>query len=69
MNETIKQKILSDYENLENVYTLNEFVGEGKELPDPYGKPLTAYGECYETVTEMIEKLSEKLNSFVKGEG
>lgn len=69
LNETIKQKILSDYENLENVYTLNEFVGEGKELPDPYGKPLTAYGECYETVTEMIEKLSEKLNSFVKGEG
>ena len=49
------------------VYTLTEFTGETEEIPDPYGQPLTAYGECYEKITLLIEKLAEILNSFTKG--
>ena len=67
-----KEKILAEYEHSEeaytdNVYTLNEFVGDNLEIPDPYGQPLTAYGECYEKITLLIEKLAKILNSFTKG--
>ncbi|MDU2006264.1 MAG: translation factor (SUA5), partial [Lachnospiraceae bacterium] len=60
---------LSEYPNeyTDNVYTLTEFTGETEEIPDPYGQPLTAYGECYEKITLLIEKLAEILNSFTKG--
>ena len=68
LNETIKNKVLSDYENVKNVYTINEFVGVSEELPNPYGKPLTAYGECFEILTGLIDKLADKLNSYAKGE-
>ena len=37
-------------------------------MPDPYGKPLTAYGECFEVLKRLIDQLEEKLNSFAKGE-
>ena len=57
-----------DYENVKNVYTINEFVGVSEELPNPYGKPLTAYGECFEILTGLIDKLADKLNSYAKGE-
>ncbi len=56
--------MISEYENTENVYTLSEFAGEGEEIPDPYGKPLTAYGECFEVLKRLIDQLEEKLNSF-----
>ena len=69
MAQAQKEKILSEYPNeyTDNVYTLTEFTGETEEIPDPYGQPLTAYGECYEKITLLIEKLAEILNSFTKG--
>lgn len=68
IGEGPKWKIVSEYENIKNVYTLNEFVDDDTEIPDPYGKPLAAYGECYEVLTKLIDILAEKLNSFAKGE-
>lgn len=68
IGEDHKNKILSEYENAANVYTLNEFVGDDREIPDPYGKPLTGYGECYGVLSEMIDRLAEKLNAMAKGE-
>lgn len=68
VDESTKKKMISEYENTENVYTLSEFAGEGEEIPDPYGKPLTAYGECFEVLKRLIDQLEEKLNSFAKGE-
>ena len=53
---------MSEYGTKANVYTLNEFVGSDGEIPNPYGKPLTAYGECYEILRELIKELAEKLN-------
>ena len=69
MGQAQKEKILSEYPNeyTDNVYTLTEFTGEMREIPDPYGQPLTAYGECCETITLLIEKLAKVLNSFTKG--
>ena len=63
-----KEKILSEYGKAENLYTLNEFVGENTEIPDPYGKPLADYGKCYEVLSGLIEKLAKKINSFAEEE-
>lgn len=67
MEESQKWKVVSEYENIKNVYTLNEFVEDNTEIPNPYGQPLTAYGECYEILIKLIEKLTNKLNAFTKG--
>ena len=63
-----KEKLLAEYPLLENVYTLNEFIDDDTEIPDPYGKPLTAYGECYEVLGRLIKKLADKLNSLTEEE-
>ena len=67
MDESQKQKILDEYAGMENVYTLNEFVGDDTEIMDPYGQPLNAYGECFEKLSMLIEKLTRVLNSFTEG--
>ncbi len=67
MDENQKWKVISEYENIKNVYTLNEFAEEDTEIPNPYGQPLTAYGECYEIISMLIKKLTYKLNALTKG--
>lgn len=68
IDESEREKILVEYGPCENVYTLNEFVGDHTAIPDPYGKPLTAYGECYEVLDKLIAGLADKLNSFTEEE-
>lgn len=68
MEESQKTKLLTEYGNLENVYTLDEFIGEDLPIPNPYGKPLAAYGECYEILSKLITKLAEKLNVIAEEE-
>lgn len=65
--ESQKEKIVSEYEATENVYLINEFLGDVTEIPNPYGQPLTAYGEFYEIMKTLIRKLADKLNSFTEG--
>ena len=67
MEENQKWKVVSEYENIKNVYTLNEFAEDDTEIPNPYGQPLTAYGECYEIISMLIKKLTNKLNALTKG--
>lgn len=67
MEDSQKWKVVSEYENIKNVYTLNEFTEDNTEIPNPYGQPLTAYGECYEIIRKLIEKLTNKLNTFTQG--
>ena len=64
-----KKKVLSEFQNTGNVYTLSEFIGTGieEDIPNPYGQPLTSYGECYEKMLKSIKKLTNKLNSYTKG--
>ena len=68
IDESQKEKILSEYGDSGNVFTINEFVGDNTEIPDPYGKPLTAYGECFEVLNRLITKLAVKLNSLTEEE-
>lgn len=66
MNESQKKKIASEYGNDISVYTLTEYVGADGEILNPYGKPLSSYGECMEILAGLINKLTEKLNSFAE---
>lgn len=64
MGESQKEKIQSEYPNIKNVYTLSEFVGSSIDVPDPYGKPLSAYGECFESLSAVVSELADKLNGL-----
>lgn len=66
MEESQKWKIIAEYENVKNVYTLNEYIGVGNELRSPYGKPLAEYRETFETLKRFIELLANKLNEEAK---
>ena len=57
-----KNKILSEYDDAENVYTFMEYLGYEGEIKAPYGGALVDYGECYETLELLIKQLVIKLN-------
>ena len=40
MEESQKDKLRSEYENIRNIYTLNEFTEDTTEIPNPYGKQM-----------------------------
>lgn len=54
-----KQRILSDFENAQNVYTIGEFVGEDEDIPDPYGKTADEYAQCFINMSYFINRVSE----------
>jgi protein-tyrosine phosphatase len=65
MEETQRQKILSEYTNAteENTRLLNELVGDELEVMDPYGGSVQTYGLCYEVLKVSIEKLIKLLET------
>ena len=60
--ESQKWKIISDYENVKNVYTLGEYIEDERIVSSAHGQPLNVYGENFELLRELIHKLAEKLN-------
>lgn len=66
LEETQKWKIVSEFGNVKNVYTLGEFIDDDREVFSVHGQPLVAYGENFELMKELIQKLAEKLNEEAK---
>lgn len=66
LEESQKWKIVSEYENVKNVYTLNEYIEDERQLGSLHGQPLAVYGENFELLRELIGKLAEKLNEEAK---
>lgn len=64
--ESQKWKIVSDYVNVKNVYTLNEYIDDDRKVPSALGQPLVVYGENFELLKELIRKLADKLNEEAK---
>ena len=60
--EAQKWKIVSDYENVKHVYTLNEYIDDDRVVNSSHGQPLNVYGENFELLRELIHKLAERLN-------
>ena len=64
--EAQKWKIVSEYSNVKNVYTLSEFIDDEREVQPAHGQPLVVYGENFELLQELIKKLAKKLNEEAK---
>lgn len=62
MDGSQKEKILTDYENVKNLYTLTEYIKAEGEVEDPYGKDLEEYGRCLEHLDQLITRLVVVLN-------
>ncbi|MEE1314522.1 MAG: L-threonylcarbamoyladenylate synthase [Faecalimonas sp.] len=66
LEESYKWKIVSDYENVKNVYSLGEYIEDERTVESTHGQPLVAYGENFELLRELIGKLAERLNEEAK---
>lgn len=66
LEETQKWKIVADYQNVKHVYTLNEYIEDDRVVHSTHGQPLVAYGENFELLRELIQKLAKKLDEEAK---
>lgn len=64
--EKQKWKIVSEYEQVKNVYTLSEYIEDERTILSAHGQPLPVYGENFELLSELMEKLAKKLNEEAK---
>lgn len=62
MTQDQKRKILEDFQNAENVYTIKEYAGETGDVIDPYGGSLADYEECYVELARLVKKTVYKIN-------
>ena len=62
MENTLKQAIYEEYHHIENVFLLTEYVGTPGEIINPLGGSLADYGECFETLENLITRLVVILN-------
>ena len=65
-SEAQKWKIISEYDYVKHVYTLNEFVEDDREVRSAHGQPFVVYGENFELLRELVNKLAIKLNEEAK---
>lgn len=62
LEDGLKQKIYEEYNHVENVYLLTEYIGSTGEILNPLGGSLAEYGECFEILADMISRLVVILN-------
>lgn len=62
MTENQKRKVLEDYPEGGEVYTIKEYVGEMGDVVDPYGGSLIDYEECYVELARLVKKTVYKIN-------
>ncbi len=61
MDRAEKQKLLDDYENAVNVYTIMEFAGGSGDILDPYGSDMEVYSLFYEAINSWVIQAEDKL--------
>jgi protein-tyrosine phosphatase len=62
MTQSQKKKVLEEYPEAREVYTIKEFSGELGDVIDPYGGSLIDYEECYIELARLVKKAVYKLN-------
>lgn len=65
-SENQKWKIISDYDHVKHVYTINEFVEDDRIVHSAHGQALVVYGENFELLRDLVNKLATKLNEEAK---
>lgn len=61
MDRVEKQKIIDEYDNCRNVYTIMEFAGGSGDIMDPYGADMDVYALFYESIKLWVKQLEDKL--------
>ena len=61
MNAEEKNKLLNNYRDAENIYTITEFAGGTGDIPDPYGADMEAYAHFYEVLKQWIERVEDRI--------
>lgn len=62
MTENQRIKILEEFGELEQIYTIKEFAGEEGDVVDPYGGDLMDYENCFGELSRLIKKTVVKLS-------
>ncbi len=62
MTASQKKKVLEQFPELKEVYTIKEFAGEIGDVVDPYGGTLMDYEECFIELARIVKKTVYKLN-------
>ncbi len=63
MQQAQKDKIMAEYRDPLNVFTLREYVGADEDPADPYGGDLEEYETCFEQLWFMTNRLADILIS------
>ena len=66
MEKAQKRKIITEYGFHPNIFTLNEYIDEEKEVESMYGKSLEEYEAGYLELEIYMRKLARKLNTEAK---
>ena len=61
MDRTEKQKILDEYENACNVYTIMEFAGGSGDIMDPYGGDRDVYALFLESINTWVAQAERRI--------
>ncbi|NLP34851.1 MAG: low molecular weight protein arginine phosphatase [Clostridiales bacterium] len=63
MTASQKKKVLEDFPEANEVYTIKEFAGEIGDVVDPYGGTLVDYEDCFTELARLVKKTFYKINS------
>lgn len=59
MTESQKQRILSDYQTAQNVFTVGEFVGEEEDIEDTLGGGVEEYAQAFINMAYFVNRVGE----------
>lgn len=65
MTANQKKKVMENFPDVKDVYTIKEFTGEIGDVVDPYGGTLVEYEECYIELARLVKKTVYKVNEEI----
>lgn len=64
MDREQKQKIISEYNNTENVYSIMEFAGGSGDIVDPHGGDNDLYSMFYTSIRSWVDQVEIKIHKI-----
>lgn len=66
MSQDQKEKVMDEYKNVPEIYTIKEVGREQGEVLDPYGKDMIDYEYCYRELERLVEKLMTEITGEIE---
>ena len=64
MTKEEKQKIIDEYANAKNIYTIMEFAGGSGDIMDPYGGDAEIYMMFYTSISTWVKQVENRLHEI-----